>query len=159
MLRRPARLPPQGLLTDKGVATPFDELDPLRTRTVHFAGTRKGSRHGGPGAELLVFGEEGALARLRAVAAAASLSLAELAIAWLLARPAVACVLVGASRPEQARRNAVVPKVAAATLAQVDDATAALLAELLAQGAPVDQYARESRIHGNAAAESAAQSS
>jgi aryl-alcohol dehydrogenase-like predicted oxidoreductase len=43
---------------------------------------------------------------LRPVAADAGLSLAQLAIAWVLARPGVSSALIGASRPEQVTENA-----------------------------------------------------
>ena len=38
---------------------------------------------------------------LRPLAAAAGLSLASLAVAWMLAEPAITAPIVGASRPEQ----------------------------------------------------------
>ena len=91
----------------------------------------------------------GALAQLQALASDAGVPLASLAIAWLLSRPGVACVLFGASRPEQVNRNATLPSVPAALLAAVDEATAGVKAALLAQGGLVDQYARKSRTHGN----------
>ncbi|MFJ4979168.1 aldo/keto reductase family protein [Streptomyces coeruleorubidus] len=43
---------------------------------------------------------------LRPIAAASGLSLAQLAIAWVLSRPGVASVVVGATRPEQVKENA-----------------------------------------------------
>ncbi len=46
-----------------------------------------------------------AMARLRACAVARSLPLAAVALAWVLARPSIASVLVGASRPEQLRES------------------------------------------------------
>lgn len=42
---------------------------------------------------------------LRPIAAEAQLSLAQLAIAWVLQNPSVSCAIVGASRPEQVREN------------------------------------------------------
>ena len=52
--------------------------------------------------------EEGleAVDRLRPVADQAGLSMAELALAWVLRRPEVASAIVGASRPEQVHANA-----------------------------------------------------
>jgi aryl-alcohol dehydrogenase-like predicted oxidoreductase len=44
--------------------------------------------------------------RLRGVAEGAGHTLLELAVAWLLARPAVASVIAGATRPEQVTANA-----------------------------------------------------
>jgi aryl-alcohol dehydrogenase-like predicted oxidoreductase len=47
-----------------------------------------------------------AVDRLRPVAEQAGLSMAELALAWVLRRPEVASAIVGASRPEQVHANA-----------------------------------------------------
>lgn len=44
--------------------------------------------------------------RLRPIAEQAGMSLAHLALAWVLRRPEVASAIVGASRPEQVRENA-----------------------------------------------------
>ncbi len=45
------------------------------------------------------------VAGLRPVAAEAGLSLAQLAISWVLQNPAVSAAIIGASRPEQVREN------------------------------------------------------
>jgi aryl-alcohol dehydrogenase-like predicted oxidoreductase len=47
-----------------------------------------------------------AVDRLRPIADQAGLSMAELALAWVLRRPEVASAIVGASRPEQVHANA-----------------------------------------------------
>jgi aryl-alcohol dehydrogenase-like predicted oxidoreductase len=47
-----------------------------------------------------------AVDRLRPIAEEAGLSMAELALAWVLRRPEVASAIVGASRPEQVHANA-----------------------------------------------------
>jgi aryl-alcohol dehydrogenase-like predicted oxidoreductase len=47
-----------------------------------------------------------AVQRLRAVADEADLTMAQLALAWVLRQPNVASAIVGASRPEQVRANA-----------------------------------------------------
>ncbi len=47
-----------------------------------------------------------AVERLRDVAAGAELTMAQLALAWVLRQPNVASAIVGASRPEQVRANA-----------------------------------------------------
>ena len=44
--------------------------------------------------------------RLRPIADGAGLTMAQLALAWVLQRPNVTAVIVGASRPEQVRENA-----------------------------------------------------
>ena len=46
-----------------------------------------------------------AVDRLRPIADAAGLSMADLALAWVLRRPEVASAIVGASRPEQVHAN------------------------------------------------------
>jgi aryl-alcohol dehydrogenase-like predicted oxidoreductase len=47
-----------------------------------------------------------AVDRLRPIAEGAGLSMAELALAWVLRRPEVASAIIGASRPEQVHANA-----------------------------------------------------
>ena len=63
------------------------------------------------------------VARLRPVAAEAGLSLAQLAVAWVLQNPAVSAAIIGASRPEQVRENvrASGVRLDPALLQQIDD--------------------------------------
>ena len=63
------------------------------------------------------------VARLRPVAAEAGLSLAQLAVAWVLQNPAVSAAIIGASRPEQVRENvrASGVRLDPALLRQLDD--------------------------------------
>jgi aryl-alcohol dehydrogenase-like predicted oxidoreductase len=65
-----------------------------------------------------------AVQRLRPVAEEAGLSMAQLALAWVLREPNVASAIVGASRPEQVRANASASGVtlSADTLAAIDEA-------------------------------------
>jgi aryl-alcohol dehydrogenase-like predicted oxidoreductase len=65
-----------------------------------------------------------AVARLRPIAEQAGLSLAEMALAWVLRREELASAIVGASRPEQVRANAAASGVelSAETLAAIDEA-------------------------------------
>jgi aryl-alcohol dehydrogenase-like predicted oxidoreductase len=65
-----------------------------------------------------------AVARLQPVAAEAGLSLAEMALAWVLRREEVASAIVGASRPEQVHANAAASGVelSAETLEAIDTA-------------------------------------
>jgi aryl-alcohol dehydrogenase-like predicted oxidoreductase len=65
-----------------------------------------------------------AMDRLRPVADQAGLSMAELALAWVLHRPEVASAIVGASRPEQVHANAKASgmQLAPDTLAAIEDA-------------------------------------
>jgi len=68
-----------------------------------------------------------AVERLRPVAEDAALSLAELALAWVLRREEVAAAIVGASRPEQVHANAAASGVelSADQLAAIDQALGA----------------------------------
>jgi aryl-alcohol dehydrogenase-like predicted oxidoreductase len=65
-----------------------------------------------------------AVERLRDVAAQAELTMAQLALAWVLRQQNVASAIVGASRPEQVRANAFASGVVLdeQTLAAVDAA-------------------------------------
>jgi myo-inositol catabolism protein IolS len=124
----------QGLLSRP--FTSFDGLPPARTRTRHFAGTRPGSRHGQAGLE-----EETATA-LRAVgalAADAGLPVSDLALAWAMANPAIACTIVGCRNQAQLADNlrALEVRLDPALLVALDAATAALAARL---GPSVDYY-------------------
>ena len=72
-----------------------------------------------------------AVDRLRPVAADAGLSLAQLALAWVLREPNVASAIVGASRPEQLDENAAASGVVLApeTLEAIDEALAGLVVQ------------------------------
>src|SRR4051794_2603119 len=65
----------------------------------------------------------GRVQRLKPIAEDAGLSMAQLAVAWVLQNPNVASAIVGASRPEQVRDNvkAAGVKLDAATLRRIDD--------------------------------------
>jgi aryl-alcohol dehydrogenase-like predicted oxidoreductase len=65
-----------------------------------------------------------AVDRLRPVADEAGLSMAELALAWVLRRPELASAIVGASRPEQVHANARTSgiELTPETLAAIDEA-------------------------------------
>jgi aryl-alcohol dehydrogenase-like predicted oxidoreductase len=62
--------------------------------------------------------------RLRPVAEEAGLSMAELALAWVLRRPELASAIVGASRPEQVHANAKASgiELSTETVAAIDEA-------------------------------------
>jgi len=72
-----------------------------------------------------------AVDRLRPIAAAAGLSLPQLALAWVLREPNVASAIVGVSRPEQLDDNAAASGVVldASTLAAIDEAVAGVVAD------------------------------
>jgi aryl-alcohol dehydrogenase-like predicted oxidoreductase len=65
-----------------------------------------------------------AVDRLRPIAEEAGLSMAELALAWVLRRSELASAIVGASRPEQVHANAKASgiELSPATLAAIDEA-------------------------------------
>jgi aryl-alcohol dehydrogenase-like predicted oxidoreductase len=65
-----------------------------------------------------------AVQRLVPVAEGAGLSMAEMALAWVLRRPELASAIVGASRPEQVHANAAAAgiELSADTLAAIDEA-------------------------------------
>jgi aryl-alcohol dehydrogenase-like predicted oxidoreductase len=70
-----------------------------------------------------------AVQRLAPVAEGAGLTMAELALAWVLRQPNVASAIVGASRPEQVHANAAASGITldAQTLAAVDEAMGAVV--------------------------------
>jgi aryl-alcohol dehydrogenase-like predicted oxidoreductase len=70
-----------------------------------------------------------AVAQLRPIAQEAGLSLAEMALAWILRRDEVASAIVGASRPEQVRANAAASGIELSpdVLEQIDGALAGVM--------------------------------
>jgi aryl-alcohol dehydrogenase-like predicted oxidoreductase len=71
-----------------------------------------------------------AVQRLRPIADGLGISMAKLALAWVLRREEVACAITGASRPEQVEENAAASGIELddATLQAMDDAVAAVVA-------------------------------
>jgi 1-deoxyxylulose-5-phosphate synthase len=69
-----------------------------------------------------------AVQRLRPIAEQAGLSMAQLALAWVLREENLAAAIIGASRPEQVRHNASASgvKLSEDTLAAIDEALAAI---------------------------------
>jgi aryl-alcohol dehydrogenase-like predicted oxidoreductase len=65
-----------------------------------------------------------AVERLRSIAEGAGLSMAELALAWVLRRPELASAIIGATRPEQVHANAKASgiELTSDTLAAIDSA-------------------------------------
>jgi aryl-alcohol dehydrogenase-like predicted oxidoreductase len=63
-----------------------------------------------------------AVAKLKPIAADLGLTMAQMALAWVLRRPEVASAIIGASRPEQVEDNvrAIGVKMSAESLAQID---------------------------------------
>jgi aryl-alcohol dehydrogenase-like predicted oxidoreductase len=66
-----------------------------------------------------------AVQRLRPIADGLGLTMAQLALAWVLRRPEVASAIVGASRPEQVSENA------AASDVELDEDTLRAIGEAL----------------------------
>jgi aryl-alcohol dehydrogenase-like predicted oxidoreductase len=104
----------QGLLTGRyrpGQPPPAD------SRAAH-------SEMGAPMALVMTDERLEAVERLRPVAEDAGVSLAELALAWVLRRPELASAIVGATRPEQVHANAAASGIELTpdTLAAVDEA-------------------------------------
>ena len=143
----------QGLLAGKARVA-ADVADGRRRTRLYGPSASDKARHGEAGLEEQLFGGGGVLAALRDVCetqgGVGGCTMVDAATAFLLAQPAVSAVLVGASKPEQVRRNAELVGVRAATEAGVVQAVAAateaLRLELLQRGNVIDQYARVSRI-------------
>lgn len=116
-----------GILTGKFTA--LDDVPPERARTRHFASSRPLARHGEPGAEAEV---AQALDALRALAESRKLTLAQLALSWLIHEPGVTSVIVGARDAQQVTENALVADIMldGETLVAVNRATDAVKAAL-----------------------------
>ncbi len=130
----------QGLLA--GSYADADAVPDERARTRHFSKDRPQSRHDEPGCEAETFE---ALAGVRKVAERLERSMADVSLAWLLHQPGVACVLAGASRPDQVTRNAGAADLALSDsdLAELDVATGRVKE---AMGPSLDMWATPSRI-------------
>ncbi len=91
----------QGILTGK-FATLAD-VPWYRMRTRQFSGEREGARHGGAGAEDEV---QAVLDGLRGIADEVGEPIADIALAWVAAKPGITCVLAGVRNVDQLARNA-----------------------------------------------------
>jgi len=91
----------QGLLTGKFASA--DDVPEGRARTRHFSKDRPQARHTEAGAEEETFR---AIRKVRAIAEDLGASMADVALAWLLAQPSVAAVIPGMRNAKQARDNA-----------------------------------------------------
>lgn len=133
----------QGLLTGK--YTSADEMPPARTRTRHFSGDRKGSRHGEAGAERETFT---ALADIREIARQLQVPMTQVALAWILSRPAITCIVAGARSAAQLDENlaGVALQLSPEAIARLDALTEPLLHQL---GASPDYF--QARDHGRIA--------
>lgn len=113
----------QGILTHRWKT--IDEIPPLRRRTRHFSSERSGTRHGEAGCEKLLLQT---LDELDAMANSLGHPLADIALAWLMAQPAVTSVIIGARNPAQLKRNtnAADLQLDTATLSRLDEITTPL---------------------------------
>jgi len=132
----------QGHITDKGASvSSFDDVDPHRCRTRHFAGSRKMSRHEGPGHEDLLMKT---LRDLKGIAEKSKVPLSKLALAWTAARAPVVSVIPGARNVAQLQANidALTMQLDDKTLKELDDATDALKK---AMGGALDIYESDAK--------------
>jgi myo-inositol catabolism protein IolS len=90
----------QGLLTGKFEGP--DDVPAFRARTRHFDSARGHARHSDSGAEAETFA---AMDAVRAIATEIGEPMADVALAWVMAQPGMACAIAGARRPDQVARN------------------------------------------------------
>jgi aryl-alcohol dehydrogenase-like predicted oxidoreductase len=79
-----------------------DEVPEGRARSRHFGSHRPLTRHGEPGCEAETFA---ALDRVRVICEEIGSDMADVALAWCLQQPGVACVIVGAASEQHVQRN------------------------------------------------------
>ena len=117
----------QALLT--GRYRNADEMPYSRTRTRHFRGDRRDSRHGTAGFEAETFA---AVEAIREICADIGQEMVHVALAWLLHKPAVTSVLAGARNPAQIESNLIAGSLSLSdeTVRRLDEATDELKAKL-----------------------------
>jgi len=117
----------QALLT--GRYRNADEMPYSRTRTRHFRGDRRDSRHGTAGCEAETFA---AVEAIREICADIGQEMIHVALAWLLHKSAVTSVLAGARNPGHIKSNLIAGSLSLSdeTMRRLDDATAELKAKL-----------------------------
>ncbi|MCY4062997.1 MAG: aldo/keto reductase [Chloroflexi bacterium] len=110
----------QALLT--GRYRSADEMPYTRTRTRHFRGDRRDSRHGTAGFETETFA---AVEAIREISADIGQEMVHVALAWLLHKPAVTSVLAGARNPAQVESNLIAGSLSLSdeTVRRLDEAT------------------------------------
>ncbi len=133
----------QGTLTGKYRTA--DGVPAARARTRHFRGDRPGARHGEAGAEEETFQ---AVDGIRAIALQEGVPMGQLALAWAMAKPGIACMLAGTRNSSQLRENiqACSFSLSPEVVAQLDALTEPLLRKL---GSNPDYYqgGENSRMH------------
>ena len=117
----------QALLT--GRYRNADEMPYARTRTRHFRGDRRDSRHGAAGYETETFA---AVAAIRQICADIGQEMVRVALAWLLRKPAVTSVLAGARNSRQVESNLIAGSLSLSdeTMRRLDGATDDLKSKL-----------------------------
>lgn len=130
----------QGLLAGKYNSA--DEVPDERARTRHFSKERPQARHDEAGCEAATFE---AVEGVRQVAERLGRPMAEVALAWVLHQPGVDCVLAGASRVDQVKKNAAAAELSLSSddLAELDRLTRPVKE---AMGPSLDPWATPSRI-------------
>ena len=110
----------QALLT--GRYRNADEMPYSRTRTRHFRGDRRDSRHGTAGFEAETFA---AVEAIREICADIGQEMVHVALAWLLHKPAVTSVLAGARNPRHIESNLIAGSLnlSEETMRRLDQAT------------------------------------
>ena len=92
----------QGLLA--GIYSKVDDVPPNQAHSRHFKNERGAgtSRHGGSGAEEEVFD---CIKELRKISANLGINIAQLSIAWTIAKPGLKCMLVGSRNSKELNEN------------------------------------------------------
>ena len=80
----------------------IDDIPESRRRTRHFSCERSMVRHGEPGCEVELWAVYREIGR---ICDGAGLPMADVALAWTLANPAITSVIIGGRRPKQVLRN------------------------------------------------------
>ena len=130
----------EALLTGKFESA--DDVPAGRARTRLYSTSRPQARHGEPGAEKEAFES---LRRVREVAEAEGVPMAQLSLAWLLKQTAVGCAIAGARNERQARENAGAADLdlSADVVEELSRATDAVKEKL---GPNLDMWQADSRI-------------
>ncbi len=130
----------QGLLTGKFAGA--DDVPEGRGRTRHFSKDRPQSRHTEEGAEEETFR---AVEHIRQIATEVGEPMANVALAWLPAQPAVTSVIAGIRNAQQARQNARAGDLSLDTgfVNRLSEVTDALKEQL---GPNMDMWQTDSRI-------------
>jgi aryl-alcohol dehydrogenase-like predicted oxidoreductase len=132
----------QGLLAGKFKTA--DEVPEDRARTRHFSSKRSQTRHNEMGLEKETFDT---IDKIREIADELNISMADLSMAWLLAQPGVASIIVGARNESQVKRNVQSIKISLSSeiINKLNQITAPLK-EKLGSNADMWQGSEDSRI-------------